>query len=116
MPRGRPKGSKNKNGRSDYVIGTGKERYTFPIVRNGNVRQHVAKLYVNGESFAESLRMALDWAKVYSDSRGVSFWPLIKYKSLTPELRYVKKIDGNFIYTESKDAIAWLPLVLLEAI
>ncbi len=112
----RPKGSKNKNGRSDYVIGVGKERYTFPIVRNGNVRQHVAKLYVNGESFAESLKMALDWTREYSSSRGVDFWPLVRYKSLVPELRYVKKIDGNCIYTESKDAVAWLSLVLLEAI
>lgn len=121
--RGRPLGWR-KRPSTDIVIGTGDKRFEFPIVRNGNVNKYVTKIYVNEESFGVALVRALRWALEYSEKQRESsneveleFWPLVKYRSISGlEKRYVRKIDLPWVYTESKDYMAWVPLVMLQEV
>lgn len=120
MPRGRPKGSKNKVSKkvepSRYVIGNGKE-YEFPIVREGNTRISVTTLVVGAGSFAEALHDAVRWALEYSEVNGAEFYPLVKYASkIMPDKRYVRRVDCNHAYAESKDYGCWLPILTLEVV
>lgn len=120
MPRGRPKGSKNKVSRESrqtgYSIGIGKQ-FSFPIVRDGNVRGKVALLSVGAESFVEALKAAVHWALAYSESHGATFWPLVKVASkLVPENRFIKRVSNTTAWAESNDYGAWYSTNVLEVI
>lgn len=130
MPRGRPKGSKNKVSRKveapRYVIGTGSKQWEFPIVREGSVTRVAVSIGVNAESFTEALQAALAWALRYSEKENESsrdidvyFWPLISYHTLIGnEKRYVKRIDKDYpvAYCENANEGSWLSLGVLERI
>lgn len=115
----RPKGSKNKVSKqtrqTGYSIGIGTQ-YNFPIVREGNTSTIVAKLAVGAESFVEALKAAVHWALAYSETNGAEFWPLVKYRGLVSEKRYVRRVDCNHAWAESRDAGSWLPVLVLEAL
>lgn len=119
MPRGRPKGAKNKVSRETtkgvFSIGTGKQ-FKFPIVRDGNTRTTVASLTVGAESFVEALKAAVHWALAYSESNGTEFWPLVKYIGLAGEKRFVKRVDCNSVWAESADYGCWLPICVLREV
>ena len=128
MPRGRPKGSKNKvNSKSEYVIGDSGKRYQFPIVRTGTVRKHTAMLYVNDESFKVALARAIRWAMDYSEGVRANsrdgteeFWPLVNRLSTIPDRRhekvYVRRLDNESAYIEANDYGCWITVRALETI
>src|SRR5258708_32860319 len=99
MPRGRPKGSKNKvkslqsksttgkkRGRpaktdNKFVLGEIGESFIFPIVQEETTKKPVAFLTVKEHSFRLALGHAIHWAKVYSAERNAHYWPLVRYKA-----------------------------------
>ena len=113
--RGRPLGWR-KVKPTEPVVGEGSNRYQFPIVRDGNVRRQVLKLNVNASDWRDALIMAVRWALTYSEDKGATHWPLVRYKSSMPERRYVKRVDGYGAWTESASHGCWLSVAVLEAI
>lgn len=138
MPRGRPKGSKNKpkvgnaaispvrkRGRppkTDHLfnIEAGPVAFTFPIVQEDTVKKPVAFLTVNSDSFKQALRDAVRWSREWSTSKSGDYFPLVKYGA---EKRYIMAVGSfddpehhTYAYAENREVGSWIPIETLEVV
>lgn len=105
-----------------FVIGASNaETFEFPIVRSDarSLSDTAAVVAVGATSFPLALASALAWSERYTaaydakhkPSNPIQFFPKVRYNHTEePEVRLAKKINGLFVWAESKSHGAWLPV------